>query len=61
MQGIVYDDANGDGIREAGEALVTAGTVELDQGSVFLTTINTDGSYQISGVPLGVHSQGARC
>ncbi len=56
VQGIVYDDANRDGIREAGEALVTAGTVELDQGAGgFVTTINTDESYQINGVPLGVY------
>jgi hypothetical protein len=59
VQGIVYDDANQDGVRETGEALVTAGTVELDDdqgGAVADVSINPDGSYAFNSIGAGTYT-----
>jgi Bacterial Ig domain/SdrD B-like domain len=66
VRGIVYDDANRDGTREAGEALVTTGTVELvdEQGlaaaevavAAAEVAIAVDGSYEFTGVGAGTYT-----
>jgi uncharacterized protein (DUF2141 family) len=58
VSGVVFYDANGDGVRYAGEDGIAGATVilTLESGGVFTTTTAGDGSYFFSGVENGSHT-----
>ncbi|MCR0980779.1 SdrD B-like domain-containing protein [Roseomonas populi] len=58
ISGSVFTDANGNGIRSAGEAGVTGQTVQLLDGNgavVATTTTGADGAYSFTGVTPGTY------
>jgi large repetitive protein len=54
---VVFDDANGDGTQDAGEAGLGGVTVTLTRGgtAVDATTTAADGSYAFTGLPAGTY------
>ncbi|MBV8985722.1 MAG: carboxypeptidase regulatory-like domain-containing protein, partial [Acidimicrobiia bacterium] len=56
--GYIYNDANANGTKDAGEAGYGGVTVTLTQGSATIatTTTDTDGSYVFSGLPAGIYA-----
>jgi uncharacterized protein (DUF2141 family) len=54
--GVVFDDANGNGARDAGEAGIGGVTVTLSNGASRTTTTTGDGSYTFSGVAPGAYT-----
>jgi len=59
IQGVAFDDSDGDGVQEAGEAGHAGLTVSLlDADAALLATVQTggDGAYTVAGVPAGAYT-----
>ncbi|MBM4458783.1 MAG: hypothetical protein FJ011_13610, partial [Chloroflexi bacterium] len=58
VAGVVYDDLDGDGVRDIGEAGLAGVTVELRQGdrTVMTTVTAGDGSYRLAAVLPGAYT-----
>ncbi|MGB0383793.1 MAG: SdrD B-like domain-containing protein [Ardenticatenaceae bacterium] len=56
VNGVVYDDQNGNGTRDSGEPGMSGVTVQLINGETRTTTTAGDGSYSFNGVSEGVYT-----
>ncbi|MEO1526149.1 MAG: PKD domain-containing protein, partial [Planctomycetota bacterium] len=56
--GMIFEDTNGNGLRDGNETTVAGATIHLDMdddGDFDQTIVSTDGSYRFNGLALGVY------